>query len=283
MSDIFISYAREDQPRARILADTLESKGWSVWWDPRIRSGEAFDRIIETALSDARCVVVLWSQRSVGSDWVRAEASNGLSRGILISVLIDKGVTLPLRFSQVQTEQLSDWDGTNTSPVLQKLMTDIAVILGPPGSTTQERLYGSQSETATNPTAADRVSPHQAQSQDKPSRDNAPLYSQQGSKPTRQEKELSYWKAVGCHLLLGFGLYYVDRDPDRRWLYPICVSSYAILGCILASANIQPFADNTFGAITVFVSFAVYAYSFVDVVRTCRTRRKNVVGGGHNG
>ena len=175
MSDIFISYAREDRPRARMLADALEAKGWSVWWDPRIRSGEAFDRIIETALADARCVVVLWSQRSVGSDWVRAEASNGLSRGILISVLIDNGVTLPLRFSQVQTEQLSDWDGTNTSPVLQKLLTDIAFILGPPGSTTQEAVQGSQSETVPKSTEADMVGPHRTQNQDKPSRGNAPL------------------------------------------------------------------------------------------------------------
>ena len=30
MSDIFISYAREDLDRARRLASALESRGWSV-------------------------------------------------------------------------------------------------------------------------------------------------------------------------------------------------------------------------------------------------------------
>jgi hypothetical protein len=33
MSDIFISYAREDRPRAEAIAKALEEHGWSVWWD----------------------------------------------------------------------------------------------------------------------------------------------------------------------------------------------------------------------------------------------------------
>ena len=33
MADIFISYAREDQPLATVLADQLEQAGWDVWWD----------------------------------------------------------------------------------------------------------------------------------------------------------------------------------------------------------------------------------------------------------
>jgi hypothetical protein len=33
MSDIFISYAREDRPRVERLAAALEQCGWSVWWD----------------------------------------------------------------------------------------------------------------------------------------------------------------------------------------------------------------------------------------------------------
>jgi hypothetical protein len=33
MSDIFISYAREDRPRAQQLAEALAGQGWDVWWD----------------------------------------------------------------------------------------------------------------------------------------------------------------------------------------------------------------------------------------------------------
>jgi hypothetical protein len=36
MSDIFISYKREEQYKARQLAIALEKQGWSVWWDPKL-------------------------------------------------------------------------------------------------------------------------------------------------------------------------------------------------------------------------------------------------------
>jgi TIR domain len=73
MSDIFISYKREEQATARKLADALESEGWSVWWDPKLRAGEHFDDMIEKALHEAKCVLVLWSERSVQSRYVRDE------------------------------------------------------------------------------------------------------------------------------------------------------------------------------------------------------------------
>jgi hypothetical protein len=47
MSDIFISYKREEQATARKLASALENEGWTVWWDPKLRAGENFDDAIE--------------------------------------------------------------------------------------------------------------------------------------------------------------------------------------------------------------------------------------------
>ena len=46
MSDIFISYARADRPRAEAIAKALEEHGWSVWWDWNIPGGEAFRQVI---------------------------------------------------------------------------------------------------------------------------------------------------------------------------------------------------------------------------------------------
>jgi hypothetical protein len=77
VSDIFISYSKSDRAKARVLAKALESEGWSVWWDPKIPPGKTFDEVIEQALDAARCVMVLWSKKSVSSDWVKTEAAAG--------------------------------------------------------------------------------------------------------------------------------------------------------------------------------------------------------------
>jgi formylglycine-generating enzyme required for sulfatase activity len=132
MADIFISYARADQDKVRPIAKAMEAKGWSVWWDARIRSGEAFDRVIEKALAEARCVVAVWSANSVESDWVREEASDGLERGILISIAIERDLNLPLRFRNIHTEPLIDWDGKKPSRSFDKIIFDIAAILSRP-------------------------------------------------------------------------------------------------------------------------------------------------------
>jgi hypothetical protein len=89
--------------------------------------------------------------------------------------------------------------------------------------------------------------------------------------------EPSYWKAVGSHLLLGFGLFYVDNSLRRKWLYPI-FPLYAILDYFLgAMLHVPPFAA-IFGPVTFIGSLVIYALSFVDVIWSCRTRRKLISG-----
>ena len=132
MADIFISYARIDQDKVKSIANALEAKGWSVWWDPKIRSGAAFDRLIEKELAKARCVVAVWSRHSVDSDWVRAEASDGLERKILISIAIERDIRPPLRFRNIQTDSLIGWDGKSPSLAFTKIVADLEEIIGPP-------------------------------------------------------------------------------------------------------------------------------------------------------
>jgi type VI secretion system peptidoglycan-associated protein len=110
MSDVFLSYAREDREQAEVLARALERQGLSVWWDRAIPPGFRFDFFISEALDAARCVVVMWSQRSISSDWVREEAAEGLRRGILIPAVTEH-VRLPLGFRQLHCADLSKWDG----------------------------------------------------------------------------------------------------------------------------------------------------------------------------
>src|SRR5215472_18242527 len=90
MNDIFISYKREEQGIARKLANALEDEGWTVWWDPKLRAGERFNDVIEKALKESKCVLVMWSKRSVESKYVKDEATYALNRNKLVPVMIEE-------------------------------------------------------------------------------------------------------------------------------------------------------------------------------------------------
>ncbi|MCA1675131.1 MAG: toll/interleukin-1 receptor domain-containing protein [Actinobacteria bacterium] len=133
MVDIFLSYAREDKTTAHRVAEAFESQGWSVWWDREIVIGTAFEHEIEKALDGAKCVVVLWSKDSVGSDWVRTEAAEGARRKILTPAFI-KAVVPPLSFRGLHTADLSRWGGDPADPVFQDLCRAVESKAGPPGA-----------------------------------------------------------------------------------------------------------------------------------------------------
>src|SRR2546428_13356463 len=108
MADIFISYTSEDLPKALVLAEALSAHGWSAWWDRKIPLGKSFDEVIEKAMAEARCVIVLWSAVSVVSEWVRNEASEARRRGILAPAFLEP-VDAPLAFRMLNGADLRDW------------------------------------------------------------------------------------------------------------------------------------------------------------------------------
>jgi len=132
MSDIFISYSNEDRGKAEDISEVLEQQGFSVWWDRSILPGETYDTVIENALDTANCIIVLWSHTSVLSEWVRAEASEGKKKGILIPVLIERDVRIPIEFRRMQAADLIDWGGKLPHPGFDNLLKAVAGILGRP-------------------------------------------------------------------------------------------------------------------------------------------------------
>lgn len=129
MSDIFISYSGKDVPWVRNFAKVLEAKQWSVWWDRHIPTGQSFDAVIEEELQKAKCVIVIWSQHSVRSDWVKTEAAKARQRQILLPVSIE-GIDLPLEFSRLQTPSLVTWKEGQPHPGFDRLLQDITRVLG---------------------------------------------------------------------------------------------------------------------------------------------------------
>ena len=80
MSDVFLSYTKNDRTKAQALVARFHKFKWSVWWDQSIEGGEEWKRSVDSELRSARVVVVLWSAQSILSEWVRHEAADALSR-----------------------------------------------------------------------------------------------------------------------------------------------------------------------------------------------------------
>ncbi len=105
MSDVFLSYAREDVALAEKLASLLAANGLDVWWDRRLISGDAINTTIERAIDDAKAVIVLWSPHSIGSRWVNGEAEAAAEHGKLLPVKIAE-CKLPLNFRTLHTPEV---------------------------------------------------------------------------------------------------------------------------------------------------------------------------------
>jgi hypothetical protein len=127
----------KDRAWVKRLVDALTAEGWAVWWDLKIRSGESFDRAIERTLRGVRAVVAVWSKNAVKSEWVRAESAWAKDQDIFVSVRIDDGARLPLKFYHVHTASLADWDGARDDTRFRRLVADIRMIAGPPRSPAQ--------------------------------------------------------------------------------------------------------------------------------------------------
>src|SRR5207248_3226358 len=121
MASVFLSYDHEDAQRAAPIAATLEKAGHSVWWDRHIHGGAEYNSEIEGAVERAAAVVVLWSERSVRSAWVRDEAAEGRDGGKLVPVSID-GTKPPMGFRQYQTIHLASGRGNKHAGTFSELL-----------------------------------------------------------------------------------------------------------------------------------------------------------------
>jgi len=131
MSKVFVSYKAEDRRRIEPLVRALQADGYSVWWDQHIGTGDEWRQTIERELDSAKCVLVVWSKRSVGPDgnFVRDEASRAQKRRVYVPVLID-AVNPPLGFGESQAASLRGWKGDRSDPNYQAVLSGVRRIAG---------------------------------------------------------------------------------------------------------------------------------------------------------
>ncbi len=125
MVDVFLSYAREDAARAQQIAEGLQAEGVEVFWDNEIPPGSTWADYIESKLTQCKALIVLWSEHSTKSQWVREEARMGRDKGFLIPVMIDAS-TPPFGFGELQAANLADWHGQRDEPNWRRFATAVS-------------------------------------------------------------------------------------------------------------------------------------------------------------
>lgn len=150
MSDIFLSYAKQDRERVGTLARALRDMGWSVFWDQETPVGRSWREHIEDELGQSRCVVVAWSSNAVKSEWVLEEAEYGKSKRVLLPVSLDAGVTPPFGFRTLQSLDMSDWDGRSGHRSFLKLLNGLWRLIGDPSSHGRTTVHRSAAKSASS-------------------------------------------------------------------------------------------------------------------------------------
>ena len=137
MTDIFISYARPNEPLAKQAAEALRTAGYGVWRDDELPAHRAYSEVIEERIKLAKAVLVLWSNDAVRSQWVRAEADAAREAGTLVQLSID-GVLPPMPFNQIQCADLMGWSGDVDAPGWKKVESSIASLVGSVAAPTEQ-------------------------------------------------------------------------------------------------------------------------------------------------
>jgi hypothetical protein len=226
MADIFLSYANEDRETARTVAGLLESAGCTVWWDRRIPAGRTWRSMIEEALRDMRCMVVLWSTHSVDSDWVKEEAEEARALGKLIPVLIEP-VKPPVGFRSIQAADLTDWDGSRDALGARQLIADLESLMGKPRlqKLPETEQHPRKNRPIPEPTEETPVVERSAVSHETPTSAGIPAAQRIGSASIESNrKPLAEWKtitigAVIVVAVLGGALMWFGK-ADQRTLEP---------------------------------------------------------------
>jgi hypothetical protein len=103
--DVFLSYTSRDRETVRRLIEAFDTFGLVIWWDRGradhgLIAGQRYDREIERNLKVAKSVAVIWSTKSVESDWVFGEAERARSQKKLVAALIEE-CDIPIQFSRI--------------------------------------------------------------------------------------------------------------------------------------------------------------------------------------
>ncbi|MBR2760780.1 MAG: toll/interleukin-1 receptor domain-containing protein [Solobacterium sp.] len=130
-ADVFISYKSDEEEYARKIRSVLEQNGISCWMAPdSIPVGSNYMKQIPLAIDGCRAMIVLISEKSQNSVWVKNEFSQAVTKNKLIIpyVIQDCPLQDEFAFSMSTMQQLYAY--RDEQAALTKLVHDIRDALG---------------------------------------------------------------------------------------------------------------------------------------------------------
>lgn len=127
-TDVFISYNHADRAWVQNLHHAFKAVGLDAWYDEHLQAGERWDIRLNHMLNKAKAIVVVWSNRSVKSDFVQAEAHYGRSKRKVVPLFKETPLELPVPFNTIQTIDMSHWSKGELLP--SALLEPLRLALG---------------------------------------------------------------------------------------------------------------------------------------------------------
>lgn len=118
MPNVFISHTHADYNFASKLAYDLSDRGLAVKFAHQLLSpGEYWAEVVEEEIRRAENFLIVLSQNSVNSDWMRAEAAVAIAQGEkrIVPVYAINNVEVPFMLREFRGVDLSDPEGYGNS------------------------------------------------------------------------------------------------------------------------------------------------------------------------
>lgn len=137
-SSVFIGYATDaDKPRAGVIRAKLEALGVHVFQDTDMPAGSTIADVLDKQVASATAALILWTNKSVESGYVKAEADKANYRKVYVAAVFDNldPKHLPLPFNSLSTPDLSDWieTGSNVNyPAWRSILNALGTLLNRP-------------------------------------------------------------------------------------------------------------------------------------------------------
>jgi hypothetical protein len=146
VSDVFMSYAREDEQRVAPIVEKLAAFGFRLWPAGPAGNGGSWDEgEVSERLREAKAVLVCWTNRSVHSVRVNGEASVAQSNAKLVSCLLEE-CKAPPQFQSSDAPDLSGWSGDAQHAGWRALIERLAALTGRPGLAALGEAFGAASD-----------------------------------------------------------------------------------------------------------------------------------------